>query len=157
MKARNIIFLIAAVGGALLIASCSHILSSEMSLPSSHPEALGAGRVDCSECHQDQQKGTMRAYERFSHSPLFVKNHRYYASEDGYVCSTCHQVSFCNDCHVNKVEMKPSIRYGYRPDREMPHRGDFMTLHKIEGKIDPASCYRCHGRSNNEKCIGCHR
>jgi hypothetical protein len=27
----------------------------------------------------------------------------------------------------------------------------------IEGKIDPTSCYRCHGRANNEKCIVCHR
>jgi hypothetical protein len=27
----------------------------------------------------------------------------------------------------------------------------------IDGKIDPASCYRCHGRTNNEQCVQCHR
>ena len=63
----------------------------------------------------------------------------------------------CNDCHTNQVEMKPSIKYGNRPDRDMPHRGNYMTLHKIEGKLDPASCYRCHGRANNERCMTCHR
>jgi len=63
----------------------------------------------------------------------------------------------CNDCHTNKTEFKPSLKNGNRPDRMMPHRGDFLTLHKIEGKLDPASCYRCHGRANNELCVACHR
>jgi hypothetical protein len=27
----------------------------------------------------------------------------------------------------------------------------------IDGKTDPTSCYRCHGRSNNEQCVACHR
>jgi hypothetical protein len=30
-------------------------------------------------------------------------------------------------------------------------------MHRIDGKVDPASCYRCHGRTNNEKCIICHK
>jgi hypothetical protein len=30
-------------------------------------------------------------------------------------------------------------------------------VHMIEGQIDPVSCYRCHGRTNNEQCIVCHR
>ena len=72
------------------------------------------------------------------------------------ICATCHKASFCADCHTNQVEMKPSVKYGNRPDREMPHRGNFLTLHKIEGKLDPASCYRCHGRANNERCVACH-
>src|SRR4051812_40470677 len=93
------------------ITSCSHLFSTETSLPSTHPEALGEGRVACSECHKDEQAGTVRAYDSFSHSALFVRNHRYYASGNDYVCATCHKVSFCNDCHMNKVEMKPSIRY----------------------------------------------
>jgi hypothetical protein len=38
----------------------------------------------------------------------------------------------------------------------MPHRGNYVTMHKIDGKVDPASCYRCHGRGNNERCMSCH-
>jgi hypothetical protein len=141
----------------MTLASCARMKAIH-GLPASHPEALAAGQqVSCSECHEDQQQGTMKAYVAFNHSPAFVRNHRLYAASDDRLCSTCHKSSFCSDCHTNQVEMKPSLKYGNRPDREMPHRGNFMTLHKIEGKLDPAACYRCHGRANNERCAACHR
>ena len=147
---------LALAGLIMILAACAQ-MKAIPGLPESHPEALTIGQqVSCSECHEDQQKGTMKAFNAFSHTPAFVKNHRFYASSDDRLCSTCHKSSFCSDCHTNQVEMKPSIKYGNRPDREMPHRGNFMTLHKIEGKLDPASCYRCHGRANNERCMLCH-
>jgi hypothetical protein len=40
---------------------------------------------------------------------------------------------------------------------EMPHRGDYITQHQIDGRINPAPCFRCHGRRNNERCAECHR
>ena len=148
---------LALVGLILILAACAQ-MKSIPGLHDSHPEALAAGQqVSCAECHEDQQKGTLKAYDAFSHTPSFVKNHRFYASSDDRLCSTCHKSSFCNDCHTNQVEMKPSIKYGNRPDREMPHRGNYFTIHKIEGKLDPASCYRCHGRGNNERCMPCHQ
>jgi len=146
---------------ALLLAALALTACAQMktlpSLPESHPEALVVGQqVDCSECHEDQQKGTLKPMNAFSHTRLFVKNHRFYAASDNRICETCHKVSFCTDCHTNQVELKPSVKNGNRPDREMPHRGNYLTLHKIEGKLDPASCYRCHGRANNERCVACH-
>lgn len=148
---------LALAGLIMILAACAQ-MKAIPGMPASHPEALAAGQqVDCTECHEDNQKGTLKSFDAFSHSPTFVKNHRFYASSDERLCSTCHKSSFCNDCHTNQVEMKPSIKFGNRPDRAMPHRGNFMTLHKIEGKLDPASCYRCHGRANNERCITCHR
>lgn len=145
------------IGLIALLAACAQ-MKSVYALPATHPEALTAGQeVSCTECHEDPAKGTMKTYSVFSHSSAFVKNHRFYAASDDRLCSGCHKRSFCNDCHTNQVEMKPSTKYGYRPDRQMPHRGDFMTMHKIEGKLDPASCYRCHGRANNERCVACHR
>jgi hypothetical protein len=144
---------LALAGLMVILAACA-----QMGLPASHPEALVAGQqVSCAECHEDQQKGTLKAYNAFSHSYTFVRNHRFYASSDERLCSTCHKSSFCNDCHTNQVEMKPSLKNGNRPDLTTPHRGNFATMHKIEGKLDPASCYRCHGRANNERCISCHR
>lgn len=148
---------VALAGLMVILAACAQ-MKTMSGLPASHPESLVVGQqVSCAECHEDQQKGTMKAFDTFSHTPSFVKNHRFYASSDDRLCSTCHKSSFCNDCHTNQVEMKPSLKYGNRPDRDMPHRGNFMTLHKIEGKLDPASCYRCHGRANNERCFTCHR
>jgi len=151
-------FTVLAVAGLFMVLAACAQMNAIPGLPSSHPESLAVGQqVSCSECHEDQQKGTLKAFNAFSHTPSFVKNHRFYASSDDRFCSSCHKSSFCNDCHTNQVEMKPSIKYGNRPDRELPHRGNYMTMHKIEGKLDPASCYRCHGRANNERCINCHR
>ena len=141
----------------LAVCACAQ-LKALPSLPASHPEALAAGQqVDCSECHEDVSRGTMKPITSFSHTPAFVRNHRFYAGGDDKLCAVCHKASFCADCHTNQVEMKPSTKWGNRPDREMPHRGDYLTLHKIEGKLDPASCNRCHGRANNERCLACHR
>lgn len=145
------------VGLIVILASCSGMKVTRDAY-SSHAEYLAAGQqVSCSECHEDAQRGTMKSFASFNHTPVFVKNHGHYAATDDRLCSSCHKSSFCNDCHANRSEIKPSTLYGYRPDRDMPHRGDFMTLHKIEGKLDPASCFRCHGRGNNERCVACHR
>ena len=158
MKHRTATLSLLVVAGLFgVLASCAQ-MKTVPGLPASHPEALAVGQqVSCTECHEDQQNGTMTAYNAFNHPRSFVKNHRFYAASDDRLCSTCHKSSFCNDCHTNQVEMKPSTKYGDRPDREMPHRGNFMTMHKIEGKLDPASCYRCHGRANNERCVACHK
>lgn len=151
------LFPILALAGLIVILAACARMGTLPSLPASHPEALASGPVDCSECHEDNQKGTLKAFASFNHTPAFIKNHRFYASSDDRLCATCHKGSFCADCHTNQVEMKPSVKYGDRPDRDMPHRGDYMTVHKIEGKLDPASCYGCHGRTNNELCRACHR
>ncbi|HJV67222.1 MAG TPA: cytochrome C [Geomonas sp.] len=141
---------------ALALTACAQFKALP-NLPASHPERITRGPVACSECHEDNQKGTLKKFAAFDHSRTFVQNHRFYAASDDALCASCHKFSFCNDCHANKVEFKPSLKNGNRPDRMMPHRGDYLTLHKIEGKLDPASCYRCHGRANNDLCVACHR
>ena len=157
MRSAKLIIPFLLVAGILFITACSHLFSAGESLPAWHPVALGDGRVDCSECHKDQNSGVLKPYDTFRHSTEFIKQHRFYAARDGRLCATCHKESFCNDCHANELEIKPSIKLGNRPDRELVHRGDYLTLHKIDGKIDPASCYRCHGRTNNEQCVACHK
>lgn len=157
MRRSNLMFtLLVLVGLFVIIAACAQ-MKALPNLPASHPQALGAGQVKCSECHDDQQRGTLKAFPSFDHSPAFVKNHRFYVSGDDRLCSSCHKQSFCTDCHTNKAEIKPSLKSGPRPDRAAPHRGNYLTIHKIEGKLDPASCYRCHGRTNNQRCLTCHR
>jgi hypothetical protein len=162
MTAPKLFIPLALFAGLLAMTACSHnLFSQDASLPSTHPQALGEGRVDCTECHEDdykgEHKGVLKPYGTFSHSSAFVKNHRFYAAGDDRLCAFCHKGSFCADCHANEVEIRPAIKHGDRPDRELVHRGDFFSLHMIEGQIDPVSCYRCHGRTNNEQCIVCHR
>jgi hypothetical protein len=139
------------------LSACAPFFSQEKSLPTAHPEALGEKRAICSECHDDQAKGSLQPLTAFNHTPAFISEHRLYAVNSEKECAVCHAVSFCNDCHATKNEVKPSQKLGNRPDRDLVHRGDYMTRHRIEGKIDPTGCYRCHGRSNNEQCRNCHR
>ena len=157
MNYTRLFMTVAVLAGTLLVATFGAGAAPDSSLPASHPEALGEGRVSCSECHEDQVKGILKPYASFNHSTNFILNHRFYAAQDSRLCATCHKGSFCNDCHASRDTMKPATKLGDRPDRMVPHRGDYMTQHRIDGKLDPASCYKCHGRGNNKICLNCHR
>lgn len=147
----------AIVVGMALIAACNHLAPTNGSLPASHPEGLEEGRVACSECHEDQVRGILKPYASFNHTTNFINGHKFYAAQNDGLCASCHKRSFCNDCHASRETMKPALKYGDRPDRELIHRGDYLTKHKIDGRMDPASCYTCHGRVNNKLCMNCHR
>lgn len=107
-------------------------------------------KPQCSACHTDE-------YAAFDHTPDFSVRHGSYASQRQQACNACHKESFCNDCHANKEEIKPSDKFKDSPERFLPHRGDYLTQHMIDGKINPALCFKCHGRKNNERCRACHR
>jgi hypothetical protein len=156
IRKTALLSLVAALGLGLLTA-CS-LISSEKSFAATHPQALGAGRPVCSECHgTEAMKGNLKSYASLDHTATFVKEHRIAAGQDSATCATCHSQSFCADCHGGKTVMKPSAKLGNRPDREIPHRGNYLSMHRIEGKADPTSCFKCHGRANNEKCMTCHK
>lgn len=104
----------------------------------------------CSGCHTDWRAA-------LSHTTDFNTRHKFYASQRKQTCLLCHTEAFCATCHANKEEIKPSDKYKDSPDIAMPHRGDYITQHKIDGRINPASCFPCHGRQNNERCKACHR
>jgi hypothetical protein len=157
MARKTILQVLGIVLGLGMLMACG-LVSPEASFAATHPEGLGAGKPSCSECHtNDVSKGAMKPYATFDHTPAFVQNHKAQANQDVNTCATCHAQSFCVDCHGGKVPMKPAIKLSGSPDRMAPHRGDYLTLHKMEGKLDPSSCYTCHGRANNDKCRACHR
>lgn len=114
-----------------------------------HPEEV-KGLPNCSECHSD-------SWGSLNHKASdFMAKHKFYASSK-FACASCHQESFCSDCHAHKEEIKPSDKFKESVERSLPHRGDYLTQHRIDGKINPASCVKCHGRQNNEGCKTCHR
>lgn len=149
----------AAVFGAVLIAllvGCSAV-SQTPSVPPKHPEELPAGRVDCLECHKDVSTGALKPYATFRHSRVFINAHGTYARQGQSLCSSCHAPSFCQTCHARKDEIKPNVKMGDRPDRMAPHRGDYLVAHRIDGRLDPGSCFRCHGNKNDARCRQCHK
>ena len=107
--------------------------------------------VICSSCHTDWRAS-------MDHSAEFGRfRHKYSAMQNKQSCGLCHAESFCSDCHANREQLKPSDKYKDAPERALPHRGDYLNQHKIDGRINPASCMKCHGRQNNERCLACHK
>jgi hypothetical protein len=142
---RTIVILLLGTLSVAMLAACA----VHQSMAKKHPMEV-EGRPVCSDCHTDGRAA-------MDHSPDFIKRHRFYASQQKQSCDLCHVQSFCADCHAHKEEIKPSDKYKDAPTRSMPHRGDYLNQHKIDGKINPASCFPCHGRQNNERCKTCHK
>ncbi len=143
-KIKGIILLLLAVL-ALSLFACAHT----QSMVSKHPTEV-EGMPICSDCHTDWRAS-------MNHTSDFYTRHRFSASQNQQACSVCHKESFCADCHAHKEELKPSDKYKDSPQQDMPHRGDYLNQHKIDGRINPASCFPCHGRQNNERCKVCHK
>lgn len=132
--------------------------SKDTSFAAVHPQNYSLlGRCDCGSCHgKDVLKNTGKAYTVFNHDSDFLANHARAASQNTWVCTSCHAPSMCADCHAGKPGMNPGKKLAHRSDRIMPHRGDYLTKHKYDGRLDPASCFMCHGRGHSAKCIACH-
>jgi hypothetical protein len=128
----------------------------ERKIPESHPIQLADMPV-CTECHSDDTGVALKPVATFNHSSDFISGHRFYASQSSRLCNACHKASFCADCHASREELKPSEKYSGSPERWLPHRGDYLFQHRIDGRIDPSSCYRCHGTQNNRVCRRCHK
>jgi hypothetical protein len=138
----------------LLLMSLLYACANTTSLPRVHPEDVrkqGAVLPNCAECHSDSW-GAMN-----HRAPDFLTKHRIYAGTARQTCNSCHTESFCSDCHAHKEELKPSDKFSDSPERTLPHRGDYMSQHKIDGRVNPVSCVKCHGRQNNAGCASCHK
>jgi len=138
-----------------VLAACS-TMNNSFQLPNNHPspDDLGEQPKVCTNCHD--ARGDI-PFERFVHGPTWGENHRQAAYQGERVCALCHQTSFCNDCHATRVELKPSLRHQTDNIRRMPHRGDYLSRHRIDGRVDPTSCFRCHGNPKAAAtCVTCH-
>ena len=153
---RSIVSILLLLLALLVFAGCS-TPESRLVLPATHPaEAdLGRQRPVCTDCHE--ARTPQLAYAEFNHTSYFAENHRLQAGRNSQVCALCHQQSFCNDCHAGRIELKPSVKEQTDTFRRMPHRGDYISRHKIDGKLDPTSCFRCHGNPKTaQRCASCH-
>lgn len=147
----------------LVITACTRLVPDQESVVTMHPVDFKdlKRHATCTECHgaEDLIKGINKSYAAFNHNEAYYKNHSYYAylGNNGDLCARCHVKSFCTDCHTTKAAMKPSDKNGDNIEFEFSHRGDYIARHKLDGALDPASCYKCHGRANNELCRDCHK
>ena len=153
---KKLNFLILTLLLLVVLAACA-TLQGGFILPAQHPADVGIGSTppNCVDCHEARSENFV--YEQFNHTTYFGENHRQQSYQNEQVCSLCHQTSFCNDCHATRVELKPSLKEQTDTSRRMPHRGDYLSRHRIDGRIDPTSCFRCHGNPKSAKtCVSCH-
>lgn len=146
--------LLAALSTALLLTACATL--APVTVPNSHPEKLTSRPVNCVECHDQGIPGV--ALPLYNHTAAFAQGgHKDGARAEARLCSMCHRANFCEDCHGVKSELKPSDRRNGQFDRVMPHRGDYRSRHQIDGRLDPASCFSCHGNpKSSATCVRCH-
>ena len=151
-KVHQFLIIIVAFLAIGLLASSSW--AQDGSLPLQHSEEEGDLRR-CSQCH-DTETGEF-PYRRYEHTPLYGENHRLSAVGSQRVCEMCHQPSFCSDCHGAGTGLRPFLKNHGETRRRMPHRGDYLTRHRIEGRLNPGKCFRCHGRPKaSAVCRPCH-
>ena len=110
-------------------------------------------KTDCRKCHPDLAENPARPTSFFNHDADFVRRHASLAQGDEQVCAHCHRQSFCADCHGKTEVLRPSERQSERVDKPLIHRGDYVTRHAIEARLDPNSCARCH---TQRQCVTCH-
>lgn len=130
-------------------------LQTKMSIPKTHPEKLTQKPI-CSDCHDEKNNVGVKPFSYYNHNASFFDEHGSVASSSSAVCESCHKEKFCSDCHGNKEEIVPSRKLGNQPDITSPHRGDYFTKHKIDGRLNKSECFACHGRRNNSSCDRCH-
>jgi hypothetical protein len=151
---RSLIILCAFISSLILFGSCSSVDQSESMIQRHEAEIEGVPR--CLNCHETDTSETIM-YERYNHSKFFIKNHKSPARRNPEICALCHRESSCNDCHATQIELKPSIKHQTKTYSPMMHRGDYLTRHKLDARINPAPCFRCHGSPKASRtCVRCH-
>ncbi len=116
-----------------------------------HEEDFANAR--CSPCHVDLKKYPLKPISEFAHKGDFKKTHGAQARTSANACATCHDQTFCADCHSPATTpMAPALRWPELVQRDFIHRGDFMSRHMVEAAATPASCTKCHGGAFCESC-----
>lgn len=109
----------------------------------------------CANCHSKREvlppaiKFPESVERDFIHRGDYIERHALELEVDQTLCSSCHGISFCNDCHI-KRNIAPSA--GRTPIN--PHPAGWATDHRENARRDITSCASCH---NEGKCVGCHK
>jgi hypothetical protein len=117
-----------------------------------HQREYDEGR--CNGCHIDLLRRPLSPATTFSHQGDFVRQHARPARAAGASCQSCHDQTFCSDCHSSTVATKIEWQRSEDVAARFIHRNDFLGRHAVEAAADGASCRRCHGSSF---CESCHR
>lgn len=77
-----------------------------------------------------------------AHDAAFATNHRAAAARSDRTCASCHDESYCADCHAGTVR---PLDY---------HPADYLQAHALEARRAASECSTCHRQQSF--CVGCH-
>ena len=116
-----------------------------------HAAAIDGG--DCRLCHERLDRYDRKPETLYRHDAGFFARHGLRAQGEETNCAQCHDQAFCADCHARTQTVSPAVRWPERVDRALVHRGDFLSRHALEARVDASGCLKCHGPSS---CASCH-
>ncbi|MBK7583986.1 MAG: hypothetical protein IPI67_27790 [Myxococcales bacterium] len=109
-------------------------------------------RAECSPCHVQKDLGRLLPQSYVKHDAAFQRGHGLAARQQRKLCQQCHTEQHCNDCHDVSQGLSIEKRRPEAIDKNLVHRGDFISRHAIEAKSQPARCARCHTPSTCDSC-----
>ncbi|OGQ81076.1 MAG: hypothetical protein A2289_14495 [Deltaproteobacteria bacterium RIFOXYA12_FULL_58_15] len=108
----------------------------------------------CLDCHPSMQRLPLAAVAEFDHSGDWMARHGMQARVQADSCQQCHTQSTCSECHSRAAPAASVKIYPEAVERELLHRGDWISAHAIEARADGDTCLRCHQDSGF--CVSCH-
>src|SRR5262249_13459450 len=91
---------------------------------SCHAHADGYRNGDCASCHLDLRRYPLVPVSLFSHRGDSLHEHARAARSAPEGCATCHEQTFCADCHARTVSQRVELKFPERVDRDFIHRDD---------------------------------
>lgn len=131
--------------------SLDRIVPSMETCESCHDEPMA--KLDCTFCHKDLSQIARSPSGFLVHRQGWARDHGTLARNAPGTCAQCHEPSHCASCHSRKEELTLAQRNPEGVERQLIHRGDWITRHGADARLDQASCLKCHGVKG---CADCH-
>jgi hypothetical protein len=108
---------------------------------------------DCESCHHDLASENVRPDSHIVHEGDWVREHGVRAAATRDLCATCHNETFCTNCHGGKTV--PALPWRLNPENpsfDRLHAAGFFTRHPEESRANPGMCTTCHADSFCREC-----
>lgn len=107
----------------------------------------------CDACHKDLADDGTLPQTHLAHDGDWLREHGTRAASSGDICQSCHQPSYCAECHGKTVPALPATRRFADPFAASVHRAGFQARHSLEARSSPGACTTCH---SPDRCVACH-
>lgn len=132
--------------------------SSKVEMPSMESCGESCHREDlrelkCDRCHVELARYPLQSIRSWAHTGNFERRHGAAAKHAPATCTTCHEQTFCSDCHADATPVGLELRRADQTTRAFIHPAPYEALHAIDAAARKDSCDTCHRPSF---CTSCH-